>query len=215
MKRTFESESLTVDWISFQFELLTDLERKEIAKYFLELGFNSSQEYGKFAKPRKEFMFVRTTNRFQILFTIEAPYWSGTLLHFSGENAQHFYELVKSSQINWEILSSGRLSRLDLYYNRLFQKKDSISVHDFFVACCDDFQSKRRKIVLEQNSEGEILKIGHRKSQNKVRIYPKQNCLRFEYEMMGSKRFLQDSYDFLVSHQLEEFEDQLSNQYLP
>ncbi len=213
MKLTFETEKLTVDWISFRFQSLDQFQRRKLAIYFLHLGFNSFKEFGKLSKPLKELMYKKRNNQFELLFTLEAPFWSGSMLHFSGVNATHFYRLVQNKVIDWEILSEGILSRVDLCYERLQQKTDNNSVSEFFQKCFSDFQQKRRKVVLERNSRGEILKFGHRKSQHQVRIYPKQNRLRFEYEITGNKRFLKDSHDFLVNNQLEEFENKLSNQY--
>ena len=71
-KLNFESEKLTVDWISFKFQHLENIE--EIAQYLFKIGFNSYQESGKLAEPFKELIFVSFDNQFQALFVNEGSY---------------------------------------------------------------------------------------------------------------------------------------------
>ena len=71
-KLTFQSQKLTVDWISFKFQHLENME--EIAQYLFKIGFNSYQESGKLAEPFKESIFVSSDNQFQMFFVNEGPY---------------------------------------------------------------------------------------------------------------------------------------------
>jgi hypothetical protein len=66
-KFTFESENLVVDWISFKFQKLENSRQSKLANYLFKLGFNSFQESGKLAKPRKESILVRSQNKFEVL----------------------------------------------------------------------------------------------------------------------------------------------------
>jgi hypothetical protein len=93
-KLTFQSENLVVDYISFKFQYLDNFTQTEIANYLLKLGFNSYQESGKLAKPRKESILVSFQNKCEVIFVADNPYWNGTMLHFSGLNAFVFYALV-------------------------------------------------------------------------------------------------------------------------
>lgn len=83
-KLSFESKNLVVDWISFKFQHLDKFTETEITNYLFKLGFNSYQESGKLAKPVKEPIQVNYTNKFEVLFVKEGPYWQGTTLNFSG-----------------------------------------------------------------------------------------------------------------------------------
>lgn len=156
-KFTFESEELVVDWISFKFQSLDEFAMEKIARYLYQIGINSYKEYRKLAKPVKEPIFVTHKNQNQVLFVYEAPYWKGTLLHFSGSNARLFYSLIKNDFIDWQIFSSGVLSRFDLNYSRFSRTihKDQISTMQFLQNCQSYIaQNKSKKVQLEKNSKG-------------------------------------------------------------
>jgi hypothetical protein len=71
-KLTFESEKLTVDWISFKFQHLENIEG--IAQYLFKIGFNSYQESNKLAKPIKQPILENTNNSFEVYFVLDNPY---------------------------------------------------------------------------------------------------------------------------------------------
>ena len=50
-KYSFKSENLVVDYITFKFQYLDNLQQTIITKYLLKLGFNSYQQSGKLAQP--------------------------------------------------------------------------------------------------------------------------------------------------------------------
>lgn len=50
-KLTFKDANLTVDWIGFKFQSLDNFVQTKLAEYLFNIGFNSSQESGKLAKP--------------------------------------------------------------------------------------------------------------------------------------------------------------------
>ena len=77
-KLTFQSETLVVDWISFKFQDLDDSTKRTIANYLFKIGFNSSQESGKLAKPIKQSILFSSNNKFEVLFIEDNSYW-----HFS------------------------------------------------------------------------------------------------------------------------------------
>ena len=91
-KLTFESENLVVDWISFKFQSLENKslennEQRKIVHYLSKLGFDSSQESGKLAKPIKEAIQLNLSNKFEVLFVKDrAPHFTfldSTLLGFT------------------------------------------------------------------------------------------------------------------------------------
>jgi predicted HicB family RNase H-like nuclease len=208
----FKTENLVVDWISFKFQHLEDFRQTKIARYLFKLGFNSYQESGKLAKPIKEPILSSSNNKFEVIFVKERPYWRGSILQFSGQNATGFFNLIQEKLIDWEIFSSGVLNRFDLYFYRKNKREDKMSVRDFLENCQRKLKQTNKNISFEKNSKGLILKIGNRRSNNYSRIYEKKNSLKFEHEMKG--KFLQKYHLFLVSNNLEEFEDKLALHFL-
>lgn len=73
----FKSESLVVDYISFNFQTLDDSQQRKLAK------------------PIKEDIIVNFENQFDVCFVKETAYWHGTILQFSGDNANKFYSLIQ------------------------------------------------------------------------------------------------------------------------
>ena len=210
-KLTFDTENLVVDYISFKFQKLENSTKRKIADYLFKLGFNSYQESGKLAKPIQEPILVKETSSYKVVFVHRAPFWQGTVLHFSGPNASLFYSLVQKKLINWKIFSSGILSRFDLYYSRNNKTDDKISPRDFLHDCQKQLEQINKNVQLEKNSKGCILKIGNRSSNNYFRIYETKNSLKFEHEMKG--KFLQNPHSLLVSNNLKNFEQELTNHY--
>jgi len=88
----------------------------------------------------------------------------GTLLNFSGLNANLFYSLAQKGFIDWEIFSSGVLCRFDLYYSRKNKSQDKISGKDFLENCQTKFKQINKNFSLEKNRKDWILKIGSRRS---------------------------------------------------
>jgi hypothetical protein len=211
-KLTFESEDLIVDWISFKFQYLDNINMMQIANYLLKLGFNSYQESGKLAQPIKESILVSPQNKFQALFITEGAYWEGTTLHFSGSNAFVFYMFVQKELIHWTIFSSAILSRFDLYYSRKNKKEDKTSTREFLENSQRDLNQSGRNVSLEKNSKGFILRIGNRRTNNYFRIYEKENSLKFEHEMKG--KFLRKYHKLLISNRKQEFEQELCSHFL-
>jgi len=211
-KLTFESENLVVDWISFKFQYLDNSTKTMIANYLFKLGFNSFQESGKLAKPRKESILVSSQNKFEVLFVADNPYWDGTILNFSGLNAKTFYSFAQKGSIDWTVFSSGELNRFDLYYSRQKTIQDKTSVREFLRNCHNKLTLTNKNVSFDKNSKGLILKIGSRRSNHYFRVYEGKNSLKFEYEMKG--RFLQQYHLLVVSNHLEEFEQKLSSHFL-
>ena len=201
-----------MDWISFKFQHLDVFTKEDITDYLFKLGFNSYQESGKLAKPVKEPVRVSCSNKLEVLFVKESPYWRGTTLNFSGSNASAFYTFVQKNLIDWTVLYSGILSRFDLHYSRNNKIADKISGRDFLNNCLRELKQTNKNVSLEKNTKGLVLKIGNRRSNNYSRIYEEKNSLRFEHEMKG--RFLQKYHLLLVENRLEELEQKLSSHYL-
>ena len=163
------------------------------------------------AQSIKQSILVNLKNKYEVLFVVDNPYWQGTLLHFSGANAKNFYSLVKRELVSWKLFSSATLGRFDIYYSRNNKIKDKSSVHDFFENCHRKLKQTNKNLSFEKNKKGFILKIGNRKSNHYSRIYEGRNSLKFEHEMKG--KFIQNYHSLLVSNNLENFEQELTNHY--
>jgi hypothetical protein len=128
------------------------------------------------------------TNKFEVLFVRQEPYWRGTTLRFSGLNSIAFYTLIQKGLIDWTLFSSGILSRFDLYYSRKNKKSDKILITDFLDNSFRKLKQTNKNVSLENNS------------------------LKFEQEMKG--KFIQDFHLLLLSNSLEKFEQKLSSHFL-
>jgi hypothetical protein len=212
-KFTFESENLTVDWISFKFQKLEDSRHSKLANYLFMLGFNSYQQSGKLARPIKEPIYIISNNKYEVLFVKEGPYWSGTIVQFSGKNAALFYNLIQKQIIDWKLFDSAVMNRFDIYFFRPHNKKDDVSVKQFFEKCQQKFELRNKNNYnFEKNSKGLLFSIGSRRSNNFLRIYESTNSLKFEYELKG--KLIQKSHLLLIENRLYEFENQVSSYFL-
>ena len=207
---TFHNQKLVVDYITFKFQELQTQPTK-ISHYLFHLGFNVYKKSGKLAKPIEESILFKKKNKYKITFVVDNPYWNGTLLQFSGLNASRFYFLVKQNIIDWEVFDTAVLSRFDLYFDRESKETDQISITNFFSDCQKELKQKNKKVVVDYNQKGWILKIGSRRSNNYSRFYEKTNSLRFEHEMKG--RFIKPYHSLLVGNHLSKFEHKLSSYF--
>ena len=210
-KLDFQSQKLVVDYITFKFNNLDSQAQMRLGTYLLDLGFNIYQESGQLVKPMEKPMLVKNKNNYKVTFVVDTPYWNGTLLHFSGQNAGRFYFYAKQNIIDWKIFDEGVLSRFDLYFERKLRVADQILVKDFLTSCQHDVKQKNKNIKLEKNQKGWILKIGNRRTNNFLRIYEQKKSLKFEHEMKG--KFIQSYHLLLVKNNFVEFEHNLSSHF--
>ena len=209
---TFESQSLIVDWISFNISVGANFDRNRMAEYFLNLGFNSSQRIN---QGKMEFLFWDEKNVHQVLFwkktynPVNKSYWNGTSVIFNGENASHFYEMVRMELIDWTIFDFKftELGRLDIKYTI---QTDLINDVKYFLKRSFHFlESLPRKRVLEfdpkkNKKEDLILRICRRDSPMHYRIYFRDNKLNFELEFKKNK--VKSFQNFLIQNRIQEFE---------
>jgi hypothetical protein len=211
----FQSQKLKVDYICFKFPSFDDNQERKIADYLFRLRFNSYQESGKLANPIKESILVSSTHEHEVLFVKKGPDWEGTTLYFSGLNAGRFYFFAKQKVINWTIFSSAILSRFDICFNRSYPVSETPLVKDFFHESKKYLDQREITSVLHTNQQGYLLTIGSRRSNNYSRIYQKEekpDSLRFELEMKG--KILQNYYLLLVQNSFEEFEYQITRNFV-
>lgn len=208
---TFDSQHLTVDYLTLKFPQLPENRQTKIVHYLGKIGFKSSQEFEKLVKPIQEPSFVTPDYFFQVCFVGDNPHWDATLLHFSEHNAAKFYQLAKERKIDWSLFSGGVLSRLDLDYRRVIPEDEKIKVQDFLQRSFEELKQTKRNVSFDQNPQGSILKIGNQRSNLSYRIYLEKSWLKFKHEMKG--KFLQKYHSLLVENQFSELENQLSNHF--
>lgn len=211
-QKSFQSQNLTVDYISFKFQHLEDWKEKELASYLLKLGFNCYKESGKLRKPIKTPIFIGLKNIHEAYFVVDNPYWQGTVVTFSGLSAKFFHMLLQEKKLRGEAFSDSILGRFDIYYRREDRKTDKTLPEDFLEACHKKVRKTNQNVSFEKNQKGLILKLGNRKSNNYCRIYKEKTSLKFEYEMKG--QLLRKYHSLLISNCLEELENLMCEGFL-
>jgi hypothetical protein len=215
----FETESLSVDFISFNIKRITSHQITQLAFYFQNLGFNSYQKKLDYNQSRQDINNNNSSyNQFEVYFILKIPYQKEIIqIQFPGVSGKQFYRLIKQRAIQWNKFPNPIFSRLDLVYQRISKSNDPISTIDFINSCYIQFQElhSSKNLVSERNQKGLILKIGNRRSSKHYRIYTnkKNNLLRFEAEMKGD--LIKDFQDLLITPSFEEheFESKIAYQF--
>lgn len=213
-KLKFNNEGLVVDWIALNIQDLIDPE--PIGIYLSEsLGFNSFVKESHTEKRKSLIFRVANQHKAIIVKSSYSPsintYWTGLTVRFSGEDAAHFYSLMKNKQVDWGIfdLTKTSLGRFDLHYFRESKITDLDSLDLFLKASRE--MNKQRAAYVDENSKGRILKVGSRDSANYYRVYEKKNGLEFELEM---KKTLVKSFEKLFFlEDLSEFEMRVTQEF--
>jgi hypothetical protein len=199
----FETELLSVDFISFNIKRITSDKITRLASYFQNLGFNSYQKQLDSNQFKQEINNNNSySNQFEVYFILKIPYQAEIIqLQFPGVSGKQFYKLIKQRAVQWEKFPNPVFSRLDVVYQRISKSKDTISTIDFINSCYLQFQElhSSKNLLSERNQKGLILKIGNRRSSRHYRIYTNQknNLLRFEAEMKGD--LIKDFQDLLIT----------------
>ena len=163
-KFNFESESLTVDYITFNFDRLNESRKADLINYFYKLGFNSYDTDRKYRNAFDEPIKYNSKNLYQIRFIKNiTPHWKGIAVAFPDDSAAYFYKLVKNYQIQWDLFDLAILSRFDLNYLRPLQLDEGYSVTQFLRTSQEEIRKKRINAKLESSFNQEILKIASRR----------------------------------------------------
>ena len=133
----FETELLSVDFISFNIKRITSQQITRLASYFQNLGFNSYQKQLDSNQSRQDINDKNNPyNQFEVYFIMKIPYQKEIIqLQFPGVSGKQFYKLIKQRAIQWEKLPNPVFSRLDLVYQRISNSNDPISTIDFINSC--------------------------------------------------------------------------------
>ena len=206
----FETELLSVDFISFNIKRITSQQITRLASYFQNLGFNSYQKQLDSNQSRQDINNNNSSyNQFKVYFIMKIPYQKEIIqLQFPRVSGKQFYKPIKQRAIQWKKFPNPVFSRLDIVYQRISKSTDTISTIDFINSCYIQFQElhSSKNLLSERNQKGLILKIGNRRSSKHYRIYTnkKNNLLRFEAEMKGD--LIKDFQDLLITSSFEEYE---------
>ena len=223
----FQSENLTVDYISFNITGCTDPE--PIANYLSDsFGFNSVLK--ETFKGISEVLIFEITNRYKVSFIKSTynpesnNYWTGIIVRFSGENGKYFYSLVQKKLIDWCSfdLSCTNLGRLDLDYFRTSKPTEQDDLLESFMEnSCEkvNAKSKRKEASWKPTSRGLILRIGNRSSSNYYRVYQKTKGINYDaysemnyglkFELELKNQLVKSFQKFLFNNHIEEFEGRL------
>jgi hypothetical protein len=215
----FETELLSVDFISFNIKRITSHQITRLASYFQSLGFNSYQKQLDSNQSRQDINNNNSSyNQFEVYFILKIPYQKEIIqLQFPGGSGKQFYKLIKQRAIQWKKFPNPGFSRLDIVYQRISKFNDPVSTIDFINSCYIQFQELHfsKNLLSKRNQKGLILKIGNRRSSRHYRIYTNQknNLLRFEAEMKGD--LIKDFQDLLITSSFEEhqFESKIAYQF--
>lgn len=215
----FYHEKIQVDFIALNTNKLFPDDIQELADSFQSLGFNS---FSKKDEANKSRMVIgkHDPNNFEVVFILKVNYQPQlSQIQFTGLNGKKFYQLVKQQRILWDKLTKfqSTFSRIDLVYRRKNKSTDKYSYQEFINSSFIEFQElhPRTNLKAEKNSQGLLLKIGHRKSQRHYRIYFEEGgpYLRFEAEMKGD--LIKDFNDLFITSKFNpyDFESRLSYQF--
>ncbi len=138
----FETELLSVDFISFNIKRITSQQINRLASYLQNLGFNSYQKQLDSNQSRQDINDKNNPyNQFEVYFIMKIPYQKEIIqLQFPGVSGKQFYKLIKQRAIQWEKLTNPVFSRLDLVYQRISKSNDPVSTMDFINSCYIQFQ---------------------------------------------------------------------------
>jgi hypothetical protein len=209
----FKTENFVVDWIGFSLKGSDRL--KSIGEYLFHCAkFNVRQKIAG-QSSNSEIVLWDNANEFKCVFVeIEASYWQGSLLNFSGKSAAHFYDLLQKQTLDLTFLDlkSTNLTRLDINYQRRSKKTDP-SQDEFFQEAVKKLEKTDRYISYnsKKSSGDRILRIGRRPSPRFYRIYSTKDGLKFEFEIKG--RTVKSFQEDLFYNRLEDFEKNVSEHF--
>ncbi len=201
---TFQNRKLTVDYITLNLRNGTN-QIQEIANIFnTHYFFDCYLVNQKHKNPPKQPFFVNNKSH-QLVFVLNSSEHKATtvLIQFSGENAAHLYNLLKSGEFYWPDFDHFDLvlGRFDINYIRQEQVIDDLVFQDFGERCIQKYKARYPQALTDP-----ILTtgfgLGTRKNDYFLRTYkPGDNSfLKFELEIKKAKARSYHNY-FLNLHQ--------------
>lgn len=205
----FQSERFQVDYLAFNLQTNDFRKIQETAEYLSDYFQCNSVFIDEKDSTRNQILVKKSKNLYKVQYRIPAiKYWNGTQIKFSGKNAQIFYEKLKLTPLNWNLLDLDytTLSRIDLCYDRRIKPSDrEESLESFFQAIeAKNTKSKRKE---------SIIRIQHRKGSQLLRVYirPDNRVIRFELELKDY--FAKKVQSLLFLGQFQRLEELLVRQF--
>ena len=186
---SFKDQGLKVDYLSFN--ILDTIDYTLLARYLFEnLRFNVSVQKT-YQGEVHAIRYDPTNNHYVTFVESPSPFSRITKIDFKGYNAAYLYTFIVENKVDWEEfgLSKPDLSRIDLCYSREMTSETLDKLSSFMTSAYHNILniSARRCVEIAKNGQGQILKIGSRKSDNFYRIYQKATTVRFELELKNAK----------------------------
>ena len=188
---TFQNRKLTVDYITFNLRNGTS-QTQEIANIFnFYYGFDSYLVDQKYKNSSKEPFFVNNKSH-QLIFVLNSSKHKAktVLIQFSGENAAHLYNLLKSEEFYWPDFDYFDLvfDRFDIDYIREKQVINDLVFQDFEKRCVQKYKAHYLQVLTESVLTTGF-SLGTRKKKLFLRTYkPGDNSfLKFELEIKKAK----------------------------
>jgi hypothetical protein len=212
-RRTFQSEKLIVDYISFNLrDGKNNLEKLSqfFHRYYQFNCYQLMHENGK-----KKPYLVDPSYKFEVVFRFNVnPVNKKTIaIQFSSRNAYYFYRILKFKKFNWQIfdLKNLSLARFDICYIRSNQKIKKDELLSFYERSAKKFQDRYTSsipLTIETS-----LALGTRTGDFYLRIYQVTNTsLKFELEV--KKYRSKKMTTFLTSNSFNKFEHYMTESFL-
>lgn len=126
-KLSFASENLVVDYLTFNMKGMGPERLQKIADYFSKnfqcnsflIDVQDSTKPRILSQKHKKYCKVEFRTNY-------IKFWQGTIISFSGNHAQFFYETFKTKQLDKDILDLDytNIGRLDLFYDQKINQSE-------------------------------------------------------------------------------------------
>jgi len=120
----FETELLSIDFISFNIKRITSNQITRLASYFQNLGFNFYQKESDSNQSRQDRNNNNSYyNQFEVYLILKIPSQKKIIqLQFFGVSGKYFYKLIKQRSIQWKKFPNPVFSRKNLKKQIFIQK---------------------------------------------------------------------------------------------
>ena len=214
---TFQNRKFTVDYITFNLQNGTSQIQKIANIFNADYSFDCYLVNQQHKNPLKQPFFVNNKSH-QLVFVLNSSEHKArtVLIQFSGENAAHLYNLLKSGEFHWSDFDHFDLvlGRFDINYIREKQVIDDLVFQDFGERCLQKYKARYPQAVTEP-----VLTtgfgLGTRKGDYFLRIYkPNDNSfLKFELEIKKAKARSYHNYFLNLDQTFLQFENLIATRF--
>jgi hypothetical protein len=202
---SFDSKDLKVDYLSFNLQFNDINKIQKVANYLMDAFGYKTILLNQLTEERSRLVKNNKNSCSGEFIINSSKYWAGTILRFTGDNAQCFYKDLKFQKLDWSIfdLENTNLGRIDLCYDRKLKPSDT-NLNLFL-------ENSRQQIIAKKGNlsvtlDG-ILRVGKRASPNFFRVYLRENGRDLRFEMEVKKNVVKRFQHYLFTGQVEIFEE--------